>query len=59
LGAGFFARAAACESSLHKARLFGALASGFEPWRQRHARLSRELREQPFLLPPPLPPTSP
>lgn len=59
LGAGFFTRAAAFESSPHKARLFGALAAGFEPWRQRHARLSRELREQPFLLPPPRPPTSP
>ena len=29
------------------------------PWRQRHAQLSRELRDQPYLLPPPRPPTSP
>jgi hypothetical protein len=25
----------------------------FEPWRRRHARLSRELRDLPYLLPPP------
>jgi hypothetical protein len=59
LGAGFFSRAAAYEPSPYRARLFDALARGFEPWRQRHARLSRELREQPFLLPPPVPPPSP
>ena len=29
----------------------------FEAWRQRQARLSRVLRDQPFLLPPPQPPT--
>jgi hypothetical protein len=29
------------------------LARNFEPWRQRHARLSRELRDQPYLLAPP------
>ena len=29
----------------------------FEAWRQRHARLSRDLRDQPFLLTPPQPPT--
>ena len=27
-----------------------AIAAGFEPWRQRHARLRRELRDQPYLL---------
>jgi hypothetical protein len=27
-----------------------AMAQHFEPWRQRHARLSRELRDQPYLL---------
>ena len=50
LGAGFFSRAAAQEQSLHKARLLDTIARGFEPWRQRHARLSRELRDQPYLL---------
>jgi hypothetical protein len=58
LGAGFFNRAAAYEPSPYRARLFDALARGFEPWRRRYARLSRELRDQPFLLPPPVPPTS-
>jgi hypothetical protein len=56
LGAGFFSRAARQESSLQKARLLAAIAKGFEPWRQRHAQLSRELRAQPYLL---FPPTSP
>ena len=33
------------------------IARRFEPWRQRHARLSRELRDQPYVLIPPRPPT--
>jgi hypothetical protein len=53
LGAGFFRQAAALEPSPHKAQLLTTLARSFEPWRQRHARLSRELRDQPFLLAPP------
>ena len=57
LGASFFRRAALHEPSLHKARLLDAIARRFEPWRRRHARLSRELRDQPYLLTPPLPPT--
>jgi len=56
LGAGFFSRAAFHEPSPHKARLLDAIANGFEPWRQRHAHLSRDLRAQPYLL---RPPTSP
>jgi hypothetical protein len=59
LGAGFFHRAAVHEASPHKARLLEALATRFEPWRQRYAELSRHLRDQPFLLVPPGPPTSP
>lgn len=58
LGAGFFSRAARQEQSLPKARLLDAIARRFEPWRQRHAQLSRDLRDQPYLLPPPPPPTS-
>ena len=50
LGAGFFNRAAALEPSPEKVRLLAAMATGFESWRQRHARLSRELRDQPYLL---------
>lgn len=54
LGAGFFTRAASVEqASARKARLLLMLARRFEPWRQRHARLSRELRDQPYLLTPP------
>ena len=50
LGAGFFSQAAALERSPQKACLLTAIAAGFEPWRQRHARLRRELRDQPYLL---------
>jgi hypothetical protein len=56
LGASFFSRAAAQEQSPPKARLLDAIARRFEPWRQRHARLSRELRDQPYVLAP-RPPT--
>ena len=57
LGAGFFSRAAVQEQFPPKARLLDAIARRFEPWRQRHARLSRELRDQPYVLIPPKPPT--
>jgi hypothetical protein len=57
LGASFFRRAALHERSLDKARVLDAIARRFEPWRQRHAQLSRELRDQPFLLTSPAPPT--
>lgn len=50
LGASFFSRAAGQEHSPHKARLLDTMARRFEPWRQRHARLSRELRDQPYVL---------
>ena len=53
LGAGFFVRAATYEGSAKKARLLTMIARHFEPWRQRHARLSRELRDQQYLLTPP------
>ena len=54
LGAAFFSRAAAQQASGRKAKLLRALARDFEPWRRRHARLSRELRDLPYLLPPSL-----
>ena len=50
LGAGFLSQAAVLERSPPKARLLGAIAEGFEPWRQRYARLSRDLRDQSYLL---------
>ena len=53
LGAGFFSRAAAQQESERKARLLHSLSRHFELWRRRHARLSRELRDMPYLLPPP------
>jgi len=52
LGTGFFSRAAANEPSPRKAMLLDAIGRHFEPWRQRHARLSRELRDQQHLLAP-------
>jgi len=57
LGASFFSRAAVREPSPRKARLLDTLSRRFEPWRRRHARLSRELRDQQYLLNPPTPPT--
>ncbi|HKY22756.1 MAG TPA: hypothetical protein VJM31_16200 [Vicinamibacterales bacterium] len=50
LGAGFYRRAAAGEESAAKARLLDTMAKHFEPWRRRHARLSQELRDSPYLL---------
>jgi len=50
LGSGFFSQAAVHERSSRKARLLDAIARRFEPWRQRHALLSRALRDQPYLL---------
>jgi hypothetical protein len=58
LGAGFYHRAAAHETTVQKARLLDGMARRFEPWRQRHAHLGRELRDQAYLLPPPIPPTT-
>jgi hypothetical protein len=58
LGAGFFDRAALQASTPVKAHLLRTLARHFELWRQRHARLSRELREQPYLLMRPCPPST-
>src|SRR6476620_272515 len=53
LGASFYSRAALQEPSPHKARLLDMIGRRFEPWRQRYARLGRELRDQPYLLQPP------
>ena len=50
LGAGFFSRAAIQEQSPEKARLLDTIGRRFEPWRQCHTRLSRELRDQPYVL---------
>lgn len=58
LGASFFHRAAAQEPSTRKAWLLDTMARQFEPWRQRHARLSRELRDQPYLLTRHIPPST-
>ena len=57
LGAGFYRRAARHQPSPRKARLLHAVASRFESWRRLHAQLSRDLRDQPYLLalPPPVP----
>ena len=55
LGAGFFDRAATQTGSDKKAELLRTLARRFERWRQRHARLSRELRHQAYGWRPPRP----
>ena len=57
VGATCFGRAAAQEKSSRKARLLETLARRFEVWRQCHERLSRELRDRPYLLASPQPPT--
>lgn len=56
LGAGFYDRAASQAATTVKAQLLHTIARHFEAWRQRHARLSRELRDQPYLLTRPCPP---
>ena len=50
LGAGFFRRAAVAEQSRSKATLLDTIGRHFEPWRRRHARLSHELRDSPYLI---------
>jgi hypothetical protein len=57
VGAAFLVRAAVREPSVRKGQMLHALARHFEAWRQRQARLSRELRDEPFLLIPPRPPS--
>lgn len=52
LGAGFFERASARESSPQKARLLSAISKGFNDWRRRYGRLSQELSDQAYLLSP-------
>ena len=54
LGAGFFTRAARQEGSFPKARLLDAIARRFEYWRRRYAQVSRELRDERYLLSPQL-----
>jgi hypothetical protein len=56
LGASFFGRAAVQEPSPQKARLLDMIGKRFESWRQCHARLSRELRDQAYLVNLPGPP---
>jgi hypothetical protein len=50
LGVSFYHRAAEQEQSPAKARLLDTMARHFEPWRQCHSRLSRELRDQAYML---------
>ena len=50
LGASFYFRAAVRAPSPTRALFLDTMARHFEPWRVRHARLSRELRDTPFLL---------
>jgi hypothetical protein len=54
LGAGFYQRAATHARGPRAGKMMSAMAEHFEPWRVRHARLSRELRDAPYLLDRPL-----
>ncbi len=55
LGAGFFSRAAICEPSAEKAQVLDRMATRFEAWRVRYARLSQEMRDEPYLIAPSIP----
>jgi hypothetical protein len=50
LGSGFFLCAAANVPSQSRADMLETIGHAFEPWRLRYARLSRWLREQPYVL---------
>ena len=50
LGAGFYFRAAKQEPTTTRALFLDTIGRHFESWRVRHARLSRELRDTPYLL---------
>jgi hypothetical protein len=52
MGAGFYKRAAAREGAAGKAQLLDNIGTRFELWRQRHARLNRELRELRYIFSP-------
>ena len=50
LGSGFFRRAAMLSRQRKRAELLDLVGRHFEPWRIRYSRLSRELREQQYLM---------
>lgn len=50
LGSGFFRRAALLSRQQKRAALLDLVGRHFEPWRVRYSRLSRELREQQYLM---------
>lgn len=50
LGSGFFRRAALLSTQRKRAALLDVVGQHFEPWRVRYSRLSRELREQQYLM---------
>lgn len=50
LGSGFFRRAAVLSKQRKRAELLDLVGRHFEPWRVRYSRLSRELREQQYLM---------
>ena len=58
LGASYFGRAAERADSPPKTQLLEKMSCRFEEWRERHARLSRELRDQPYMLFPPRSPSA-
>jgi len=59
LGAGFYVRAAGCETDATRADMMRTMAQRFAFWRQQQARLAQELHDRPLLLPSCLPATPP
>jgi len=50
LGAGFYVRAAGCETDAARADMMRTMAQRFAFWRQQQARLAQELNDSPLLL---------
>jgi hypothetical protein len=50
LGAGFYVRAAGCETDAARADMMRTMAQRFAFWRQQQARLAQELHDRPLLL---------
>jgi len=53
LGADFYDLAATASQDVPRKRMMGRMAEEFPAWRRRYLKLSRELRDLPYLLPAP------
>lgn len=50
IGAGFYDLAATAAQEAARRRMMGRMAEEFDAWRRRYARLSRQLRDNPYLI---------